>query len=103
MKTEKLKVNRDFYFFKRKNKSGGYDLNFILYSKRRIEDQDVYVFLKKDESLIEIDYLGQFSLVIGNLSKDFVSLIEQSKEIYITEIDRSKKVKPLSYVGKILK
>lgn len=103
MKTEKLEFNRDFYFFKRKNKAGGYDINFILYSQRRIENKDVYVFLKKDENVLEIDYLGQFSLRIEKLTKDFIKLVEGNKEIYITEIDRAKKVKPLSYIGKIIK
>jgi hypothetical protein len=103
MKIYKLRFNKDFYFFKRKNKDGGYDINFILYSKRRLDERDVYVFLKKEENVLEIDYMGSFVLRIENLTKDFIKIIDDKSEIYITEIDPSKKVKPLSYLGKILK
>lgn len=103
MNTYKLTFNKDFYFFKRKKKEGGYDINFILYSKRRLEEKDVYVFLKKDENVLEIDYMGSFILRIENLTKDFIKLIDDKTEIYITEIDSSKRIKPISYLGKIIK
>lgn len=102
MKTYKLKINKDFYFFKRKNKSGNYDINFIFYSKRRIDEKDVYVFLNTGENLLEIEYLGHFLLQIEDINKDLLELIKIQKEIFITEIDKSKRIKPLSYIGKVI-
>jgi hypothetical protein len=103
LKTYTLTFNKDFYCFKRKARHGEKEINFILYSNTKYEKSQVYVFLNKEEKTMDIDYLGQFSLKIINITQEFMDDIESKKEIYITEINKSKKTKPLFYIGKIIK
>lgn len=98
-----INFKKDFYYYKDKDKFNNKSLNFIIYSNLNYDGKSIYIFLNKDESKIKFDYLGMLTLEIENVSNDFFKEMENYKEVFITEIDKRKKKKPISYIGKIIK
>lgn len=102
MKNYKLD-EKNFLFFKSKDKFNRTQINFIIYTNTNFENNSVYIFIEEEKNKIVIDYLGRFTLEIKNLKKEFIRKIKDHKKVYITEIDVKKRRKPFYYIGKVIK